>query len=108
VDHGALFGGQFTQRPGERMAEGLFIRIGGWGKGGKRLHAERFMALLPRGAAAHQVNGGIVGEAEEITALGADFAEQPRLPGELDEQILQQVARVGVAAGEVRAFPFIM
>src|SRR5258708_1488820 len=52
------------------------------------------MVPAARAAAAHQVNGGIMGEPDEESPLVADAGEQVRLPGEFYKNVLQEVVCV--------------
>src|SRR5262245_38227118 len=54
------------------------------------------------GGAPEEVDGRVVGQPEEEGAHLADAVEQAGLAGQLDEKVLEQVARVGFVAGEVQ------
>lgn len=52
-------------------------------------------------AAAQQIDGGIVGQAQQKRPAVPHTAKQSRLPGKFDEYLLQNVARVVLVAGEI-------
>ena len=75
VDHGALVGGEFAERGGEFGAKGGFVRIICRGKDRELFCAGCSWCLARSTAAAHQINGGVVREAEEKGALVAGIGE---------------------------------
>src|SRR5688572_6142739 len=52
------------------------------------------MILLARAAAAHEINGRVVSQTNQESALLPRAAKQIRLAGNLDENLLKQVARI--------------
>lgn len=102
MNDGALISREFAESGGEFGAEGGFVGVVGRGEGGELFRAELLVVFGARAAAAHQVNRGIVGEAQEKGAFVAGVGEQIGLAGEFDENFLEDVARVGFVAGEIQ------
>ena len=57
---------------------------------------------LARGAAADEVDGQVVAQAQEESAFIAQVFQQRRTAGHFDEQLLHDVAGVGLVAEKVR------
>jgi hypothetical protein len=104
VDDGALFGWQFRQRGGEFSTEGLGVGIIYRRERRKRFRigAELLVLLVAGAAAAHEVNGRVVGQSNEERPFIPRSTQQLRLARQFDEHLLQHVARVLLVAGEIQ------
>ena len=102
MHHGALVGRQFGQRLRQRGAKGLFVRVAGRRKRRNDFGGEMFAGFVARAAPADQINRRVVRQPDEKRAFVADAGQQIRVAGEFDENVLEQVARVGFVAGEIQ------
>src|SRR4051794_23914260 len=98
MDDGALIGREVGEGLGQSAAKFLFIRVGGGGENGLGIGGQLFILFLARAAASDEVDGQIMGEAEEIGAGFADVGQGIRIAGEFDEEFLEEVAGVGFVA----------
>lgn len=102
MNDSALIGRQFTEGEGEFLAEGVRIRIGGTLELAGDFRGEFIDDAAFAGVAADEVDGLIVRETEEESAIIANAREVLGLPGELDEEFLEDVFGVRLAPGEVQ------
>jgi hypothetical protein len=71
-------------------------------KYGYRFGAEELVIFLARTPPAHQVNCGMVSQADEECPLIPRLPEQFRLAGQPNENLLKQIARIVLVAGEIQ------
>ena len=102
MHHGALLRWQFGQRTSQRGAKGLFIRIARRRKRRDDFGGELFAGFVARAAPPDQINRRIVRQPDEKRAFVAHASQQFRVAGEFDENVLEQVARVRLFAGQVQ------
>src|SRR5262249_44913325 len=101
VQDGALVGREFSHGVGKGGAEGGFIGVSGGSENGQGFGGEVFGGLVTGGAAADEVDSGIMGEADEEMAFVAGVFQEVGLAGELDEDLLEEVAGIVFVAGEI-------
>ena len=93
--------GQRAEGFGELVAEGGLVGIGRRSEEPGRLFRQTVVRAGAGRAAADQVDGEVVREAEQEAPLLAHAVEQPGSGGELDEDLLEGVPRVRGIAGQV-------
>jgi len=80
----------------------LLIEIVGQLEDRRRLAGQGVVFALARGTAADEVKSEIMGSGEQEGACVAGAVEQVGPAGDLSEDLLQQVARVGLVARQVQ------
>ncbi len=101
--HGALFRRQFGQRRGKFLAENFFIRIARRRERRNDFGGEIFLRPLARAAPrAIKSIAALCASRMRKARSSRTPAQQIRFAGELDENFLKQIARVGLVAGEVQ------
>jgi hypothetical protein len=94
--------GNSASAPASVGAKSLFVRIAGRREGRNDFGGELFAGLVARAAPADQINRRVVRQPDEKRAFVAHASQQFRVAGEFDENVLEQVARVGLVAGQVQ------
>ena len=101
MNDGALVGGEFAEGAGKGDAEILFIGIGSGGEGRDDFGGELVAGLVAGAAAAHGIDGEVVGEADEKGAFIAGAAQAVGLAGQLNKNFLEGITGIGLVTRQV-------
>src|ERR1035438_8160657 len=101
MTHGALVRRNFPQRGGKRLPESALVGRSRGREDREGFTGQLLVVLLPRAAPAEQAYGQVMRQPQQEAPLVAHAVEQRRLFGQLDEQLLEQIARIRLVPGEI-------
>jgi hypothetical protein len=98
---GALLLGQIGEGESDGLAKGLVLRVPRRLEKMRSLAGEAGLILRARGAAPEKIARGVVGKPEQKRALVVNTVEQRRPARELEKELLQRVAGIGLIARDI-------